>query len=554
MKKCFIAVLALLAVCSVVAVRGYRVVYAVPASDQLGPIQAGLPAPVEAAMNGIDPARLRAHTKFLADDLLEGRGPDQRGGAIAQLYMATQFALVGLQPGGDDGTYYQKIPMVFMKALPQSQFSFVPQKGDKVDLKLLDDIVVQNENQTEESDVDAPVVFVGYGIDAPEFHWDDYKGVDVKGKVLLMFAGEPKQTLGPNKGLNWYYKWTYKWDEAATKGAVGALLINREDMSSANWLWIQNTHGKGRSYLKYDKTPKVKTAGWIQWEMGRKILAYGGKDLDQLEKVANTPDFHPVPLPVSFKAHIVSQVHRFTASNIIGVIPGSDPQLSKEAVIYTAHWDHLGIIPEMSGDNIYNGAEDNATGSASLIEIARAFQMSPERPKRTILLIADAAEEQGMIGVEHFSQHPTIPDEKIALDLNYDGQAPLGDATQVRIGGAEQTDFLPKAEDIAKQFNMTVAPAGGAGAGCCRSDTFWLNSVGIPTLSMGPSQFANHTAEWLKEYNHDFRENHYHQPSDEYHEDWGLHWKRACGALRLRDRLGSGHGTGNDRLETGRRV
>jgi Zn-dependent M28 family amino/carboxypeptidase len=223
---------------------------------------------------------------------------------------------------------------------------------------------------------------------------------------------------------------------------------------------------------------------------------------------------------VSFKAHIVSQVHRFTASNIIGVIPGSDPQLSKEAVIYTAHWDHLGIIPEMPGDNIYNGAEDNATGSASLIEIARAFQMSPERPKRTILLIADAAEEQGMIGVEHFSQHPTIPAEKIALDLNYDGQAPLGDATQVRIGGAEQTNFLPEAESIAKKFNMSVAPAAGAGSGCCRSDTFWLNSVGIPTLSMGPSQFANHTAEWMKEYSHDFRETHYHQPSDEYHEDW----------------------------------
>jgi Zn-dependent M28 family amino/carboxypeptidase len=481
--------------------------------------RAGLPPNAEAAMNTIDAERLRAHTLFLGSDLLEGRYPGERGGEIATQYVATQFALLGLQPGGDAGSYLQKIPMVFMKAQPSSQLQFVPKTGAPIPLKFLDDVVVQNETQTETADVDAPIVFVGYGIDAPEFKWDDYKGLDVRGKVLLMFAGQPPQTLSPTKGLTWYYKWTYKWDEAATKGAVGAIIINRQDMSSADWLWIQNTHGHGRTYLKYDQTPKVKAAAWVQRDMGRKLLASAGKDLDQMAELAKTPEFRPIELPVTFKAHVVSKVHRFNASNVVALVPGTDPRLKDEAVLYTAHWDHLGIVPEKTGDNVYNGARDNATGTASLLEIARAFATAAVRPARTIVLVADAAEEQGMIGVEYLSKHPPGPARNIIVNLNYDGQAPLGDAAEVRVGGAEQTDFLPQVESLATRFNMSVAAPPGPGGGCCRSDVFWLNSVGIPSFSMGPGKFVGPSAEWITQQTK-VGSDCYHQPCDEYREDW----------------------------------
>ena len=479
----------------------------------------GLPADVETAMNSIDAERLRAHTVFLGSDLLEGRYPGERGGEIATDYMATQFAMLRLQPAGDNGTYLQKIPMVFMKAQPASQFQFVPRHGQPITLKFLDDIVVQNETQTETAEVDAPVVFVGYGIDAPEFKWDDYKGVDVRGKVLLMFAGQPPQTLSPTKGLTWYYKWTYKWDEAATKGAVGAIIINRQDMSTADWQWIQNTHGYGRTYLKYDQTPKVKAASWIQWEMGRKLLSLAGRDLDQMLELAKTPDFRPVEIPVNFNARVVSKVHRFEASNVSAIVPGSDPMLKDEAVLYTAHWDHLGIVPEKSGDNIYNGSRDNATGCASLLEIARAFAMSPVRPARSILLVADAAEEQGMIGVEYLAKHVPGPAKKVVVDLNYDGQNPFGDAREVRAGGVDQTDLHAHAQTLAERFGMTLAAPAGAGAGCCRSDVFWLNAVGIPALSMGPGKFDGPSPDWIKEQTKVGGEC-YHQPCDQYNPSW----------------------------------
>jgi hypothetical protein len=518
-KFAFIAVTMAFAATCLFVVRSRGAVEAEVPAHGLPAFTVGLPTGVEAAMNGIDPDRLRAHTMFLGSDLLDGRYPGERGGDIATDYMATQFALLKLQPAGDDGTYLQKIPMVFMKAQPTSTFQFVPKQGPPIPLKFLDDIVVQNETQTETAEVDAPVVFVGYGIDAPEFKWDDYKDVDVRGKVLLMFAGQPPQTLSPTKGLTWYYKWSYKWDEAATKGAVGAIIINRQDMSTADWQWIQNTHGYGRTYLKYDQTPKVKAASWIQWEMGRKLLAAAGKDLDQMLELAKTRDFRPVPLPVNFKARVISKVHRFNGSNVVAIVPGSDPVLKDEAVLYTAHWDHLGIVPEKTGDNIYNGSRDNATGCASLLEIARAFANAPVRPARSILLVADAAEEQGMIGVEYLAKHVPGPVKRVVVDLNYDGQNPFGDAQEIRAGGVDQTDLLPTAQSLAGPFGMSLAPPPGPGAGCCRSDVFWLNAAGIPALSMGPGKFAGPSADWIKEQTK-IGADCYHQPCDEYNPSW----------------------------------
>src|SRR5439155_1580921 len=296
------------------------------------------------AMQKIDPERIRAHVRFLSHDLLEGRGTGQRGGDIAAEYIATQFALDGLQPAGDNGTFLQKVPMVGVTPDPATTFSLVGSSGPAKDLKPLIEYVAYNETQQPESDADAEIVYVGYGIEAPEYAWDDYKGADVKGKVLLMLVNEP-----PSRS------------------------------------------------------------------------------------------FHPAPLDVSLKAHMVSKIRPFESNNVIAKLPGSDSKLKNGAIMYTAHYDHLGIRPPMPGDNIYNGASDNATGYGILLELARTFSLAAQAPRRSIIFASVTAEEQGLLGSEYLGKHPPVPAGGIALDLNYDDVPPLGSPEEVEVSGSERT-------------------------------------------------------------------------------------------------------------------
>ena len=469
--------------------------------------------------------RIRAHVKFLASDLLEGRGTGQRGGDIAAEYIATEFALYGLKPAGDNGTYFQNVPMVAVKTLPTTSFKLVAQNGDALELKNLDDYVTNNESQAESADIDAPIVFVGFGITAPEYKWDDYKGVDLKGKVALLFVNEPASDdpkFFKGKALTYYGRWTYKFEETARRGAVATLVIHRTDLASYGWQVVRNSWGGERSYLKRDATPKLQAASWIQLDVAKKLVGMGGLDLDKLFAAAQTREFKPIELPVRLQAHVASELRPFVSPNAVAMLPGSDPKRSGEAVLYTAHYDHLGIDPTLKGDTIYNGAIDNGTGCGILLELAHAWAFVSPAPPRSILFAAVTGEEQGLLGSEYLGKHAPISASKISLDLNYDALAPLGVPEEVEVGGAERTTFYPVVESTAKSFGLTIRPDAHPEAGhYYRSDHFSLARVGIPSFSIGEGlKFRGHDAAWGEAQAKDYVENHYHQPSDEYREDW----------------------------------
>jgi Zn-dependent M28 family amino/carboxypeptidase len=475
-----------------------------------------------ATMQRIDPERIRAHVRFLAHDLLEGRGTGQRGGEIAAEYMATQFALAGLKPAGEAGTYMQRVPLVGLTTLPETTFSVVPEKGSAIDLQPLEQYVAYDQTQQPFSDVDAEVVYVGYGIEAPEYNWDDYKGVDVRGKVLLMLVNEPPSEdvkFFQGKTLTYYGRWTYKYEEAARKGAAGAILIHKTDMASYPWDVVRNSNSGEKSYLKLEGRPALKVAAWIHLEAARQLANRSGYDLDQMMAEAQSRNFHPVSLPFKLKAHMVTKVRPFESSNVLAVLPGRDSRLKNEAIIYTAHYDHLGIRPDMAGDNIYNGADDNATGCGILLEVSRVYAESIEKPRRSILFASVTAEEQGLLGSEYMVQHLPIPANKISLGLNYDDVPPLGAPEEVEVSGAERTTFYPAIQALAKIFRLTIRSDSQPEAGhYYRSDQFSLAQVGIPAFAINEGvKYKGHDAAWGQRQADEFTAQHYHQPSDEYH-------------------------------------
>jgi Zn-dependent M28 family amino/carboxypeptidase len=475
-----------------------------------------------AAFQQIDAERIRAHVRFLSHDLLEGRGTGQRGGDIAAEYIATQFALNGLKPAGDNGTYMQRVPMVGITTAPESTFAFVPSKGSSRELKPLSEYVAHDETQQTDSTVNADIVFVGYGVEAPEYQWDDYKGVDVKGKVLLMLVNEPTSD-DPNffkgKALTYYGRWVYKFEQAARKGAVGALLIHKTEMASYPWEVVRNSNSGEKSYLKLDGSPKLKVAAWIHLDAAKELATMSGMDIDKLMADARSKDFRPVSLSVKLQAHMVNKIRPFESNNVIAMLPGSDAKLKSEVVMYSAHYDHLGIRPEMPGDNIYNGADDNATGCGILLEMAHAFASAATKPRRSILFASVTAEEQGLLGSEYLGKHPPVPAGKITLDLNYDDIPPLGSPEEVEVSGSERTTFYPTVQALAQEFRLTIRPDSRPEAGhYYRSDHFSLARVGIPAFSISEGvKYKGHDAAWGMQQANEFTEKHYHQPSDEYH-------------------------------------
>jgi Zn-dependent M28 family amino/carboxypeptidase len=484
------------------------------------PVSVRLPGAAFAAMQTINPEHIRWHVRYLSHDLLEGRGTGQRGGDIAAEYIATQFAEYGLKPAGDNGTYLQKVPLVGITTLPETKFSLVPKQGAAMHLKPLEEYVAYDQSQQPQSDVDAEIVYVGYGIEAPEYNWDDYKGVDVRGKVLLMLVNEPPSDdpkFFKGKALTYYGRWTYKLEEAARQGAVGVILIHKEDMASYPWDVIRNSDSGEKSYLKLEGSV-LKVESWVPFDVAQKLAAASGMDLEKMMADARTREFRPVSMGTKLKAHMVSKVRNFESNNVVGMLPGSNHKMNGEAVIYTAHYDHLGIRPDMPGDNIYNGAADNATGCGILLELARAYGVAREHPGRSIIFAAVTAEEQGLLGSEYLGKHPPVPAAKIALDLNYDDVKPLGAAEEVEVSGAERTTFYPWVQATAKEFRLAIRPDARPEAGhFYRSDHFSLARVGIPSFSINEGmKFKGHDEAWGLAQDKEYTEKHYHQPSDEY--------------------------------------
>jgi Zn-dependent M28 family amino/carboxypeptidase len=474
------------------------------------------------AMHDVNDGRIKADIRFLSSDLLEGRGTGARGGDLAAHYIANQFEQAGLRPLGASGGYLQDVPMLGVTTVPESTLTVTTPK-ESMSLRQWDDCVLMDDSGKPSNDVASDLLFVGYGIRAPEYKWDDYAGVDVKGKVLLMLVNEPPsedENFFKGKALTYYGRWTYKYEEAARMGAAGVILIHKTDMASYGWDVVRNSWSGERSYLRDDKNPKLALAAWVQLDIARKMLADAGKDVDQLIQSAQQRGFKAVQLPIKVQAHIVSRVRPFDAYNVIGEVPGSDPKLKIQAVIITAHYDHLGIRPDLKGDNIYNGALDNASGTAMLMEMARAASGTAQKPKRSIIFAAVTGEEQGLLGSEYLGQHPPVPDGNISLNLNFDSIAPLGIPKEVSAAGYDRTTFALAFERTAADFGMAIQPpAHPESGGYYRSDHFSFARVGVPAFSLNTgSRFEGHPEEWVKEQQKKNSAN-YHEPSDEFQEN-----------------------------------
>jgi Zn-dependent M28 family amino/carboxypeptidase len=486
----------------------------------------------------IDPERIRAHVQFLSDDLLEGRYPGLRGGELAAKYIATQFALYGLKPAGDNGTYFQNINFVGMKVRPsETTASLIPKSGSPIVLTFGDDYTVMNETLTPTTEIDAPIVFVGYGADAPEFNWNDYAGIDVKGKVILCIVGDPPShdpKFFGGDALTYYGRWTYKFEQAARMGAVGALIIHRTDLASYGWDVVKNSNTSEKTFLRDDKNPQLKAASWIQLDIARKLFAASGLDFDQEFAAAGKPGFKAVELPVTLKAHVSSDVRPFQSPNVVGIFPAVPqpkrgrtpaalpPTFRDQAVLYTAHYDHLGFRSGMPGDNIYNGAADNATGVGMILELARVWSHMRSVLPHSVIFAAVTAEEQGLLGSQYLGQNPPIPASQIALDINYDMVLPIGTPLEVNVNGAQRTSFYPEVEKTAKAFQLAIVPDPRPSAGSYyRSDHFSLSRVGIPAFSVEPGTlYAGHDRDWGVAKFKDFEDHDYHNFSDNYRPDW----------------------------------
>ena len=489
-------------------------------------VSAHLPAVVFPALKSVDAEHIRAHVRFLSHDLLEGRGTGQRGGDIAAEYVATQFSLYGLEPAGDMNsagdrrTFFQNVPLIGITPAPETTFELVPNKGEPLRLTAQEQYVAYDQTQRPSDDIDAEIVYVGYGIEAPEYQWDDYKGADVRGKVLLMLVNEPDSNdpkFFQGRALTYYGRWTYKFEEAARKGALGAILIHQTQKASYPWEVVRNSNSGEKEFLKGGEN-QLKAAAWIHLDVARQLARKSGMDLDKMTSDANSSNFHPVVLPFRLKAHMASKIRQVSSQNVVAKLSGSDPKLKSEAVIYTAHYDHLGIRPEMAGDNIYNGARDNATGCGILLELARVFTEAAARPRRSIVFASVTAEEQGLLGSEYLGKHPPVAAEKISLDLNFDDVPPIGSPEEVEASGAERTDFYPAVAALAKDFRLAIRPDSHPEAGhYYRSDHFSLARVGIPAFSLNEGmKYQGHPTEWGVAQAEEYTNQHYHQPSDEY--------------------------------------
>jgi Zn-dependent M28 family amino/carboxypeptidase len=495
-----------------------------------GPALAAPPVAVtpaeKAAAAQITPEVLRSHVRFLSDDLLEGRGPATRGDRLAQRYIATQMEALGLQPGAPDGTWYQPLDIVGVTSHSPETLT-ARRGGQSVDLKYHQDfIAVSGVAQPQARLTDAEIVFVGYGIVAPEYGWDDYKGMDLKGKVLLMMNNDPEDdaSLFAGKTRLYYGRWDYKYDQAAKTGAAGAIIIHTTPSAGYGWQVIQTSWTGEQFALPHEGGPQLQVKAWVTEDSARKLAALGGQDLDALRAAAQKKDFRPVPLGATVSLDVKADVSKKQTANVIGRVPGRDPALAKEAVIYTAHHDHLGIRTDgkPGEDAIYNGALDNASGVASFLAIAKAIASLPQAPRRSVIFAAVAAEEQGLLGAKYLAAHPPLPPGRIAANINMDGMNIIGrtrDLTMIGLGKSSLDDWI---HGLAARQGRKVVPDQFPDKGFFyRSDQFALARIGVPAAYFDAgTDVIGKPAGWGKAQHEEWEAKHYHQPSDELRPDW----------------------------------
>jgi Zn-dependent M28 family amino/carboxypeptidase len=490
---------------------------------------------LQPALEAITPDGLLAHIKVLASDEYEGRAPGTKGEELSVKYIADQFKQIGLKPGNPDGTYMQEVPLAGIKGEPRMSFTV----GDKnIDLKYPDDFVASSARLQLEIKIDkSNVIFVGYGVVAPEYDWDDYKGVDVRGKTLLMLIGDPPvpdpkdpskldDKIFKGKAMTYYGRWTYKYEIAAQKGAAAAIIIHETEPAAYPWQVVRSSWSKENFEL--DNPNKnmdaVSARSWITLDVAKKLITDCGKDFDALKKSAIAKDFRPVAMNAKANIDIKQQIRAFKSHNVIGKLEGDDPKLRDEYVIYTAHWDHLGRHPELQGDQIFNGAIDNASGVASVIELRAAFTKLNPPPKRSVLFMATTAEEAGLLGAKYYTQHPLYPLEKTLADINIDGVNPWGkthDLEDLTDRNSTLDDLLGEA--AARQGRVMKPSTEPERGGFYRVDSFEFAKAGVPVLHAARGiEILGKPADYGKQKRDEFVAKHYHQPSDEVDPNWDL--------------------------------
>jgi len=490
---------------------------------------------LQPALEAITPDALLAHIKILASDEFEGRAPGTKGEELSVKYISNQFKQIELKPGNPDGTYTQEVPLAGITSEARMSFTV----GDRtIDLKYPDDFIASSARLKPEIKIDkSDVVFVGYGIVAPEYGWDDYKGVDAHGKTLLMLVGDPpipdpkdpsklNEKMFRGKAMTYYGRWMYKYEIAAQKGAATAIIIHETDPAGYPYSVVKTSWGKEN--YEIDSPNKnmdaVEARSWIALDAAKKLLADCGQDFDALKKSAITKEFRPVRLNAKARIEIKQQLRSFKSHNVIGKLEGSDPKLQGEYVLYTAHWDHLGRHPELQGDQIFNGAIDNASGVASLIQLAGAFTELNPLPRRSLLFMATTAEEAGLLGAKFYAEHPLYPLEKTLADINIDTVNPWGKTRDIE----DLSDHNSTLDDLlaaaAKRNGRVMKPNSQPEKGSFyRADHFEFSKRGVPSLYTGGGKdFIGKPANFGKEKKDDYTAHHYHQVSDEVDPNWDL--------------------------------
>ncbi len=474
----------------------------------------------------ITATKLKGHTRFLASDLLEGRGPATRGDELAQAYIAAQFESFGLEPGAADGSYIQKVEIVGIKSAAPDTVVF--KKGaEAVTLQKQEFVAFSGAEQPTSGFENAELVFVGYGIEAPEFGWDDYKGLDVKGKVLVMMNNDPENDplLFKGKTRLYYGRWDYKYEMAASKGAAGAIIIHTVPSAGYGFSVVQNSWSGELFSLAGETGPRVQVKMWATEEAVRKVATLAGHDLAALTAAAQKKDFKPVLLGVNLSMTLRNEVKKKASANVIAKLTGSDPKLKAESVFFTSHHDHFGRIEAPAGqDGIFNGAHDNAVGVAGLLALAESSAQLSERPKRTLYFAAVAAEEQGLLGSKYLAQNPPVPAGRIAANINMDGANIWGRTKDLTMIGYGKSSLDKTINALAAlQGRRVVADQSPDKGFFYRSDQFSFAKKGVPAAYFdGGMEVIGKPEGWGRKEQEAYEEKHYHQVSDELRDWWNL--------------------------------
>jgi Zn-dependent M28 family amino/carboxypeptidase len=491
--------------------------------------------PPKAALEAITADEILRHIKVLGSDEYEGRAPGSKGEELSVKYISEQFKSLGLKPGNPNGTYVQEVPLAGITSAPTANFDV---GGKKTELKFPDDYVassarLQSDIKLENSDI----VFVGYGVVAPEYGWDDYKDVDVRGKTILMLINDPAipdpndpskldDKMFKGKAMTYYGRWTYKYEIAAEKGAAAAIIIHETEPAAYPYAVVKTSWSKEN--FEIDRPNKnmdaVQVRSWVTLDVAKKLLADSGQDFDALKKAAITKEFRPVALNAKANIAIKQEVRSFKSHNVIGRLDGGDPKLKDEWVIYSAHWDHLGRHQELQGDQIFNGALDNASGVGTLLAIAKGYTKSKPTPKRSLLFMATTAEEAGLLGAKYYAENPLYPLEKTLADINMDGVNPVGkshDLEGISFGNSTLDDMLA---DAAKRQGRVLNPNSQPEKGSFyRADNFEFSKVGLPSLYTGRGiDVIGKPSGYGKQKREEYVAHDYHQVTDQIKPDWDL--------------------------------